>query len=225
MEPDQDFYVRVISSACLDTCPENTLSSFKNILSTPIYVPKANGWKVGLEELICNNEFRSDIKSCFLKVKCDQINPKFEIKKYLTYTSRKPYHPKTNRILHLTPKNIEYFELTSDFISEISIKLSVRYAKTDGQKSEIPKIEIGEPTIVLLHFKKFNMNRDSHIIRVSNRGLDGTLQPSNHFFYSLPPILSMLTDQNNQARWGVALTSINFDQNFITLDNKKTNYC
>ena len=219
MEKNTDFYVRLVSSDCLDLFPGNTLLSFSNTLSPPLHIPRAEGWKVALHEITCHNEFSSGNKLSLVKIKCDQLSPDLGTEKYLSFHTRIPYNNLNNRVHQFNPKNHEYFFLNSDNISELSIHIEGRFAQFSVKNINKTKIDYGEPTIILLHFKKFSMSNAGHIIRVSNlpRTIDeGTTQLAQHFFTTLPNTLELQTNNQSERKWKVALLSVNFDKHFVT---------
>jgi len=109
---------------------------------------------------------------------------------------------KNGRLIKFEPRNKEYFPLRSSLISEIDITL------TDIEDN-ILKLQYGQPTLVVLNFKK--MKRNEYIIRVDSQ--EDTDGKASAFTAALPPMLGVNPDQ----KWKVCMNSMIYNGEFEQL--------
>ena len=200
-----EFYVYAISSGSLDSCPNNSLHTFTNVLSHPLEFPDFRSWQVGLTSISCSNQvvvsYNSDFTvnlQKFVKVKCDLVNSSFSEPSVLTFHNFKPYtEDYTNHHYH-EPSNVEYYPIRTPVIDRLSLSLA-------NQQNQTIKFAPSQPTIVVLHFRKME-NKLFFFSRVSSRN-DKNGQ-ANSFKASLPPQIGMDPNQ----RMEVSLNSITYNK-------------
>ena len=225
MSGKKSFYVRLISDGSLDIYPSNTLTSFTNVLANPISTPKNENWRVALHSIVSSNNFFSDKKLSHLKVRCDQVQPWYQLTKEISVHARKRYHPEKARAHTFSPLHKEYYEVPTDEISKLSIHLETNY-DLSYKRSDRTSVKLvqGQPTIVTLHFQSMSDREamESPIsIRVTNRRDDFDYQPSNSFKVNLPAVLSKTLE--NAHNYEIALASATYRPGFPQFQNVPNN--
>lgn len=225
MNDKKSFYVRLISDGSLDIYPNNTLTSFTNILANPISTPKNENWRVALHSIVSSNNFFSDKKLSHLKVRCDQVQPWYQLTREISVHARKRYHPEKARTHTFSPLHKEYYEVPTDEISKLSIELETNYdlSYIRSDRTSVKLVQ-GQPTIVTLHFQSMSDKEamESPIsIRVTNRRDDYDYQPSNSFKVNLPAVLSKTLE--NAHNYEIALASATYRPAFPQFQNVPNN--
>ncbi|MEL6164591.1 MAG: hypothetical protein AAFR37_12805 [Cyanobacteria bacterium J06628_3] len=191
------------------------MGQFTNRFAQPFKTPKNENWKIALHSISSSNNIYNNKNINFLKIQCDEIQSKFYLGKDLHIHARKHYHPERTRVHTFTPLNKEYFDVTTDELTSITIKISADEQQFEDQNRKTVKFYYGPPTIVTLHLKKFDSveEMDSPLtIRVGNRKSKKEIQPANNFKVDLPAALSVALEKSD--KYEIALSSITYQPIF-----------
>ena len=179
---------------------KNTLVFFKNTLQTPLACPPNENWHVAVHGLYANNA-TSVSDEYFVKISSSIIQPKFGSGNVLAVCSRPKPDVRTGRVIVFEPRNKEFFPLKSPFVSDIDIKLTNR-------NDELLTLNYGQPTLVILEFKRIEMYEREYIIRVDSQAdPEGS---ATRFKTDLPPMISL----DPTRKWNVTLSSIMYNGEF-----------
>lgn len=145
------------------------------------------------------------IKANFVQVRSDIIAPKYEDDNVLTQFSVKSFDPSLSPAATYQPITNEYFDLTSNTINRIGIRLTA-YDNTDHTT------ELAQPTVVVLKFKKMiHEDIEYFTLRAENEG------KLNNFLVSFP---DTLTKDGTLNPWEMALSKITFPPHFHKFPSK-----
>lgn len=168
IQDSHDFYVTLLSNkvGSYERGFHNTLSNFTNIFEKPLYLK--GDWCVGLKSLICHNQFKNDAGN-YLRVDCSIIKTEAEEHNSIALISRprKIYAKKAAPVLFFEPYVLEYYRVTEEVISSIKIELHTTTDLKDISYCDTI-LFAGQPTVLLLHFKKVGMEGIPKILRVQS---------------------------------------------------------
>ena len=203
---ESEFYVYVVSSSINDGF-DNTTTEFANKLQNESLLPANENWVVGLSCLYVANLFAGDtakeLDTRFVKVESSIILPKYDSTSSTLAICARPTpniaNKGENRCIYFEPRNREYFPLRSPVLTDIDIALTDR-------KGRRLKLQFGQPTLVVLHFKR--MPTKEYIVRVdSSNDPDAT---ADEFKANLPAMMSI----DPQKQWHVCLHSCIYNGQF-----------
>lgn len=194
---------------------KNTLLSFENTFGSPLKLQAAD-WMIALSTLYIHNEFKNssvlEQKPTYLRILCEEISTIGTQELCLGIVGRKPTSLKAKSIFY-EPKNREYFPLSSFMISKLHIKIKVG----NSVKPDIPGIKLfsGQPTTIILHFKRRMMAIPQQIIRVEShpRGND-ILENNTCQKFSCQLGSALKFDPLAQVDYEIAVSSITYVPNF-----------
>ena len=201
--PENDnFYVYLLSNASLDIFSENTLALFRVKLHQDILVPRYENWGVALHALSCHNNIKPDRyihENRYLFVDCDIINPQLNGRSSLGEYDISPFNVADNRRMEIRVKNPVYHPLNTDILQHIQISLR------DSQYQNL-KVKSGQPTVVILHFKKMGSRIREFAITMDSFDPNYADNQVDDFRCNFPLEMSML----NARELEVALLSIRY---------------
>ena len=195
-----EFFVYVVSTGSNDDFA-NTTAKFVNTLTSPIHLPPSENWAVCVTSLFMGNTFADDATDeRFVKLSSSIIQPKYDsTSSILTVCARPTPDGFNRRYIAYEPENKEYFPLRTSILESIDITLLDR-------RNRLLQLELAQPTLVVLHFKK--MTNKEFIVRI-----DSSTDPeatANSFTASLPPMLSI----DPKKQWHVCLHSVMYNGRF-----------
>ena len=199
----KQFYMYAFSNAEGAGLKDNSLSNFTNTLSNPLSFSDKNEWKMSIRALFMSNNLISEYDTDFLQIKCNQLSADNNSNQIISLHSKKP------SAKHLTthtwiPRNVEWFTPISNYIESLTFTL------LDNHSEQI-LLAPGQPTIILLEFKKISSKMKEFIVRVSSKP---TLQymdnKPNIFRASLPLEHSFFA----QSPFEMAVNSITYTPQF-----------
>ena len=119
----------------------------------------------------------------------------------LSVTPIHPFSWKGDKTHVYEPETNAYFDLTSNYITELNVELA-------NFRNEAWKYKTSQPTLLVLKFKSMFQDRnDFHTVRVTNEGFSSITD----FRVALPDNLLRIGEQNP---WEMALTQMSFVPNF-----------
>lgn len=201
-KPEQDsFYVYLLSNASLDLYPNNTLSRFKVALDSPILLNRHHGWKVALSSVSCHNNIALENRNetTYFFVDCNIINPQLNGRSSIGEFALQPFNTKKARRLEESKKTLVYQSLNTDIVDHIEISLR------DDKYNDL-KVLAGQPTVVVLHFKKMPTISRDFALTIDSRSDDFPENTVDDFRCNFPLEMSMLHGKNME----VALLSVRY---------------
>lgn len=208
---EKQFYIYSFSNADTVNNPTNSLTKFRHKLNHELRFRDRNKWKIGLVGFFCHNQNLAE-NSDLVQIKCDQIeisenNPA----QILSIHSKGQLDTSvTENVHHYLPYNIEYFSPFSDTISELSFTL------LDANSKQL-QLATGQPSWIVLHFKKMIRNNYREIIaRVSSKKT--ALFPynkSNNFRAVLPLIDNFVAQQQYEVCVNAMIYVPKFKQSYF----------
>ena len=220
MTDRNEFFVYLVSNSLSSTNESyNTLSNFTNNFLNPIVLNNSENWRFALHSIFCNNQFENDQNGDNLKVSCDLISPLENQENTLAIIARKKSTFLTDKSkIYFEPDSKEYFIPNTTYINGINIKLHLQSATQSYIEGS--RMFSGQPSVVVLHFMKFNMFSPDYIIRINSSKSYNEMYKQNtasHFRATLGRSYNF--DPNSGDR-EVALSSITYQPNFA-IDPKK----
>ena len=207
---DNEFFIYLVSNT---EDNYNTLSNFTNNFSTPILLDNGN-WRFALHSMFCHNQFSNDEKGDYLKVSCNLITPLENQDDTLAIIARKKtsVHYQNNKIFY-EPDSKEYFVPNTKFINNIKIQLNL-LSSSSNYYTEGAKLLSGQPTVIVLHFMKFNMFSPDFIVRINSSSVYNEMYTKNtasNFRTNLGRSFNFDPESGDRE---VALSSITYNPEF-----------
>ena len=201
-KPEEDsFFVYLLSNASLDLYPSNTLSRFKVALTSPLLVNRHHGWKLALSSVSCHNNINLENRNetTYFFVDCNIINPQLNGRRSIGEFALQPFSTKKARRLEESKKTLVYQSLSTDIVDHIEISLK------DDKYNDL-KVLAGQPTVVVLHFKKMPALGQEFVLTIDSRSEDFPENKIDDFRCNFPLEMSMLHDKTME----VALLSMRY---------------
>ena len=192
-----------ISNASTSGQDDNTLTKYTNHLSEPLTFSDRAEWKMCLRSLFMSNNLLSKYDTDFLQIRCDQLSANNASNQIISLHSKRP-SAKHVTMHHWTPRNVEWFHPISNYIDHLSFTL------LDNHSEQI-QLSPGQPTIILLEFKKIMNQTKEFVVRVSSRPtLEYPDNKPHHFSANLPLEYSYFA----QSPFEIAVSSMTYTPAF-----------
>lgn len=157
-------------------------------------------------------EIRSTEKNV-IRVDLEQLSPAFGENKSLSLHTRKNYNRNSSFIHNYQPGQKEFFDLASNRLDRLTVNIR-------SGKGEDLKVYAGQPTIVVLYFKRMEDKYEYHTLRVGSKdGAVGSRGKNCDFLANLP---RSMTKDGSQSPWEMALSSITYSPVFDLFPDKTT---
>lgn len=210
-----DFYLTLTSNSSVHSTT-NSLSKFRNQLPQALDL-QGLYWEVRLHTLYCENRFEktANARIKYMRVCCNVIDPVFNRDQCLAVIPR-PTQVKQEIIkpIKYSSKEHDYYSINTKYISDIQI--DINFYSADNEKIE-RSLLTGQPTIVVLHFRKHIMTSPLCVLHIEAKGEDNVNKLNNKSY-------SFTVDFNNEFQFNqastveVALSSIMYRPHFVIRD-------
>lgn len=206
-----NFFITLISSDHGIKSVKNTLTKFENYLERPLNFNHQE-WSVALSCITMHSEIASPAPwvPFYIYVNCDIIKEQNGQDKYIAIFAVKEPKP-GQKILRYEPKNKIYYDLSTFYIERILIELVGGNQKPKQFPINI-RLYSGQPTVVVLHFKRKIMQRPQFVLNCSSFSEQNRLlfpeNQCNNFKSYLGP--SYKFNVNDGGLFEVALTQITY---------------